>query len=113
MDNVIVLKEKGRLSVISQKSKVSQPFFVSVNWIFTVKFCGYRSLFVSDAFEFQRRYQGKRELGQLMWGEFVCECVQVLKGLVLAIKCSCFLGFSNQSLESSSQWRFESQRELR
>ena len=57
--------------------------------------------------------RGKRELGQLMGGEFVCECVQVLKGLVLAIKCSCFLGFSNQSLESSSQWRFESQRELR
>lgn len=48
-----------------------------------------------------------------MWGELVCGCVQVLKGLVLAIKCSCFLGFSNQSLESSSQWRFESQRELR
>ena len=43
MDNVIVLKEKGRLSVINQKSKVSQPFFVSVNWIFTVNFCGYQS----------------------------------------------------------------------
>ena len=112
MDNVIVLKEKGRLSVISQKSKVSQPFFVSVNWIFTVNFAAI-GFFRWDAFEFQRRYQGKRELGQLMWGEFVCECVQVLKGLVLAIKCSCFLGFSNQSLESSSQWRFESQRELR
>ena len=96
----------------AKKSKVSQPFFVSVNWIFTVKFCGYR-VCVSDLFDFQRRYQReKRELGQL-WGEFVCECVQVLKGLVLAIKCSCFLGFSNQSLESSSQWRFESQRELR
>ena len=48
-----------------------------------------------------------------MWGELVCGCVQVLKGLVLAIKCSCFLGFSNQSLESSSQWRFESQGEPR
>ena len=97
----------------AKKSKVSQPFFVSVNWIFTVKFCGYRSLFVSDAFEFQRRYQGEKRIRSVMRGESVCECVQVLKGLVLAIKCSCFLGFSNQSLESSSQWRFESQRELR
>ena len=61
MDNVIVLKEKGRLSVISQKSKVSQPFFVSVNWIFTVKFCGYRSLFVSDAFEFSETLPGEKE----------------------------------------------------
>ena len=112
MDNVIVLKEKGRLSVISQKSKVSQPFFVSVNWIFTVSFAAI-GVFRWDAFEFRDVTRGKRELGQLMWGEFVCECVQVLKGLVLAIKCSCFLGFSNQSLESSSQWRFESQRELR
>ena len=46
----------------AKKSKVSQPFFVSVNWIFTVKFCGYRSLFVSDAFEFQRRYQGEKRI---------------------------------------------------
>ena len=62
MDNVIVLKEKGRLSVISQKSKVSQPFFVSVNWIFTVKFFAAIGVFRSDAFEFQRRYQGEKRI---------------------------------------------------
>ena len=63
MDNVIVLKEKGRLSVISQKSKVSQPFFVSVNWIFYGQiFAAIGVFFVSDAFEFQRRYQGEKRI---------------------------------------------------
>ena len=58
MDNVIVLKEKGRLSVISQKSKVSQPFFVSVNWIFTVNFAAI-GFFVGMHLNFRDVTRGK------------------------------------------------------